>query len=78
MYLEKVLTLYYDTEYADQARMGIIVSYILEEDLDAAWNYLEENGARFAAPGHQEEAGRYIEMAREGKFDLSFYIRLYQ
>lgn len=78
VYFDTVLSKYYDTAYADEARVGIVVSYILEEDLEGARTYLEENGARFTDQALKEEAHRYIDMARKGKFDLSFYIRLYQ
>ena len=78
LYFDKVLSQYYDTPYADEARVGIVVSYLLQEDIEGARAYLEENSDRFADNELQHEAQRYIDMAQQGKFDLSFYIRLYK
>ncbi|MFB0516012.1 MAG: outer membrane protein assembly factor BamD [Candidatus Neomarinimicrobiota bacterium] len=78
IYFDMVLSQYYDTPYADEARVGIVVSYILEEDLEAARVYLNENDAKFTDPELRAEAERYVDMAQQGKFDLDFYIRLYQ
>ncbi len=78
LYFEKVLSQYYDTAYADKARVGIVVSYLLQDDVEAARAYLEENEARFTDKELLSEVQRYIEMAQRGKFDLSFYIRLYE
>ncbi|UCD39081.1 MAG: outer membrane protein assembly factor BamD [Fidelibacterota bacterium] len=78
LYFDVVLSQYYDTAYADEARVGIVISYILEEDLEAAHSYLGQNGAKFANEESRSEAASYIEMAEQGKFDLSFYIRLYK
>jgi len=78
LYFEKVLSSYYDTPFADEARVGMVVAYIIAEDVEAARAYLEENGTKFADVKLKEEAKHYIDMARQGKFDLSFYIRLYK
>ncbi|UCH61860.1 MAG: outer membrane protein assembly factor BamD [Fidelibacterota bacterium] len=78
LYFEKVLSQFYDTAYADEARVGIVVSYILQDDIKAARDYLEENGARFTDEELYSEAQRYIEMAQQDKFDLDFYLRLYK
>ena len=77
-YFDMVLTQYYDTPYADEARVGTVVSYILAEDLAAAEVYLEENVAKFQEVSLLREAEHFIAVARAGKFDLAFYLRLYQ
>jgi hypothetical protein len=78
LYLENILLQYYDTSYADKARVGIVVSYILEEDLENARRYLEENTDKFSDERLVTEAADYIEMAENGKFKFSFYIKLYR
>ncbi|MFC1535662.1 outer membrane protein assembly factor BamD [Candidatus Neomarinimicrobiota bacterium] len=78
LYLENILSQYYDTSYADKARVGIVVSYILEEDLENARRYLEENTNKFNDERLVTEATDYIEMAANGKFKFSFYIKLYR
>ncbi|UCD38694.1 MAG: outer membrane protein assembly factor BamD [Fidelibacterota bacterium] len=78
LYFDTILSQYYDTAYVDEARVGIVVSYLLEKDIEAAQAFLEENSSSFADKELQLEAQRYIEMAQRGKFDLPFYVRLYE
>jgi outer membrane protein assembly factor BamD len=78
LYFQMVLSQYYDTHFADEARIGMVISHIIGEELDAARSYLEENGARFVSEKSRGIAQSYVEMAENGKFDLNFYIRLYQ
>ncbi|MEE9161458.1 MAG: outer membrane protein assembly factor BamD [Candidatus Neomarinimicrobiota bacterium] len=78
VYFEMVLAQYYDTPFADEARVGTVVSYILAEDMAAAEAYLEENVDKFQEAKLLSEARHFITIAREGKFDLAFYLRLYQ
>ncbi|UCH09182.1 MAG: outer membrane protein assembly factor BamD [Fidelibacterota bacterium] len=78
LYFEMVLSQYYDTQYADEARIGIVISHIIGEDLDAAREFLDENSSRFARDKSKNTARSYLEMAENGKFDLNYYIRLYQ
>ncbi len=78
IYFNIVLSQYYDTFYADQARVGVVLSYLLEEDIELAQNYLIENSDRFSEEELLLEAQRYIDMAEAGKYNLSFYIRLYR
>jgi outer membrane protein assembly factor BamD len=78
LYFRMVLSQYYDTHFADEARIGMVISHIIGEELDAARSYLEENGTRFVSEKSRGIAQSYVEMAENGKFDLNFYIRLYQ
>lgn len=78
LYLEMILSQYYDTPYADNARVAMIVSYIIDEDLDAAQAYLEQEGDSISDETLRGEAERYVNLAREEKFDLLFYRRLYR
>ncbi len=78
IYLEMILSQYYDTPYADKARIAMVISYIIEEDLAAAQAYLEQEGANMTDEALRSEAERFINLAREDKFDLLFYRRLYR
>ena len=78
LYFEIVLSQYYDTQYADEAHIGMVISYIVGENLENARTYLEENSSRFVGAKSRATAQSYIDMAEAGKFDLNYYIRLYQ
>ena len=78
LYFDKVLARYYDTPYADQARVGIIISHILAEDLDGAVAYHTAEKDKFRDHAVWEQAGSYIRRAREEKFDLALFMRLYE
>jgi len=78
LYFEMVLTQFYDTPYTDEARVGIIISYILDEDLDAAEAYHTSELDKVTDKILWEEARDYIERAKENKFDLAFLKRLYR
>lgn len=78
LYFDKVLAQYYDTPYADQARVGIIISHILDEDLEGAAAYHAAEKDRFRDHSVWEQAADYIQRAREEKFDLALFKRLYE
>ena len=78
LYFEMILTQFYDTPFTDQARVGIIISYILDEDLDAAEAYHSTEQDKVTDKVLWEEARGYIERARADKFDLAFLRRLYR
>lgn len=78
LYFGKVLAQYYDTPYADQARVGIVISYILEDDLEGAAAYHSAEKDRFGDHSLWEQAESYIQRAREDKFDLALFKRLYE
>ncbi len=78
LYLEVILSQYYDTPYADEARVAMVASYILEEDLAAAQAYLGEAGNNISDEALRREAEQFIELARNNKFDLRFYRWLYR
>lgn len=78
IYLEMILSQYYDTPYADNARVAMVISYIIEEDLAAAQAYLDQEGANISDDALRGEAERFVNLAREGKVDLLFYRRLYR
>ncbi len=78
LYFELVLEQFYDTPFADQARVGFVFSYLLEDDLAAAEDYLSLEKERFRDEQLWEEARGYIERARNDKFDFAFYKRLFK
>ncbi len=78
LYFEQVLDRYYDTPYASQALTGIVISYIVEEDLDGAEAYLAEISDQYADAALREQDAQFIAAAREGKFDLALFFKIYQ
>lgn len=47
-YLEDLLDIYFDTEYADQARLMIVETFVIAKKLPEAKAFLEENSTRFS------------------------------
>ncbi len=78
LYFEMVLAQFYDTPFAEQARVGIIISYILDEDYDAAEAYHSTEKDKVTDDVLWEEALGYIERAKANKFDLAFLKKLYR
>ncbi len=78
LYFAMVLEQFYDTPFADQARVGYVVSYLLEDDPVAAEEYLSLEKERFDDDQQWEEARGYIERARMDKFDFALFKRLYK
>ena len=78
LYLEMILSRYYDTPFADKARVAMVISYIIAEDLTAAQAYLEQEGSNISDDTLRGEAERFVDLARAGKVDLLFYRRLYR
>lgn len=78
LYFEQVLGGYYDTPYADDARLGIVIAYIVEEDFKGAMEYLEATANKFESSARREEAEHFIAVARQGKFDLGYFMHLYR
>ena len=73
-----ILSRYYDTPFADKARVAMVISYIIAEDLTAAQAYLEQEGSNISDDTLRGEAERFVDLARAGKVDLLFYRRLYR
>lgn len=78
LYFEQVLESYYDTQYADPALTGIVISYILEEDLEGAETYLAETSDQYTDADFREQGAQFIAAARDGKFDFALFFRIYQ
>ena len=78
LYFEQVLDSYYDTPYADLSLTGIVISYIVDEDLDGAETYLVEISDQFSDDSLREQGELFIAAARNGKFDLALFFKIYQ
>ncbi|MFC1480782.1 outer membrane protein assembly factor BamD [Candidatus Neomarinimicrobiota bacterium] len=78
IYLETVIAQYYDTELADEARVGMVISYIIEENPVGAEEYLSEESENFTDALLKEEAEHILAQAQLGKFDLRYLKRLYK
>ncbi len=66
IYFNSVLEEYYDTEFADRARTGIIFAHYLNDDLELAKSYLEENGSHFTSKDQLLNANRILNGNRTG------------
>jgi len=78
IYFQSVLDLYYDTRFSDDARIGIVFTYILSEDRNKAIKYLDEYQYDFASPSKFEEAKTILSNTENGKLTMSEYLRLYK
>ncbi|NOZ09334.1 MAG: outer membrane protein assembly factor BamD [FCB group bacterium] len=78
IYFNSVLDQYYDTDYADEARIGIAFAHILNDDIDGAANYLIENKNNFHSVDKYEEGLRLSKDTMDGRLSLREYIRLYR
>ena len=63
-YLEDLLELYFDTNYADKARLLIVDTFIIARKFEEAETFLEENGGGFTDVAVLEEAKILIEKNR--------------
>ncbi len=78
LYFEQVLTDHYDSPYTDDARIGILVGFIIAEDIDGGAEYLKNEIDNFSNMEKFETAMGYLESARTSKFDLAYYTWLYR
>ena len=63
-YLEDLLELYFDTAYADRARLLIVDTFIVALKFEEAETFLEKNGGGFTDVAILEEAKMLIENNR--------------
>lgn len=78
IYLKAVISQFYDTELADQARVGMVMSFLIEEDPTAAQEYLDQESENFADEKLKQEAENILDKALLGKFDFRYFKRLYK
>ena len=77
IYLNNVLTQYYDTEIVDEVRLTIVFLYLLQNEVELATSYLENQEAKFVSIDKFESAQNLISKMKNG-LGLSEYIRLYK
>ena len=77
IYLNNVLTQYYDTEIIDEVRLTIVFLYLLQNQVESATSYLEDQEANFISNVKFEEAQNLINNMKNG-LGFSEYIRLYK
>lgn len=63
-YFRNVLELYFDTEYADKARLSIVDTLILAGEFEDAESFLRENAEMFTDRQLLEDAKKLIEKSR--------------
>ena len=78
IYFQNVVDNYYDTDFADEARISIIFSYLLDGDLETAQNSFTAQKNKFTREEKISIAKSLIEELENGKMSLAHYIRLYK
>ena len=77
IYLNNVLTQYYDTEIVDEVRLTIVFLYLLQNEVELATSYLENQEAKFVSAEKLKETQNLVSNMKNG-LGLSEYIRLYK
>ena len=77
IYFRLVLSTYYDTDYADEARIGIIFTHILKNNWGKAMNYFKAEEERFYNIDNYIKAKSLLENTETG-LKLAHYYQLYK
>ena len=77
IYFRSVLNHYYDTDFADDARISIIFTHILNKNRQGAISYLNAEEDRFLKPEKYSEAESLIAETIKG-LKLAHYYQLYR
>ena len=77
IYFQSVLNHYYDTSFADDARIGIIFTHILNDNHKGAQSYLNSQSGRFLSEDKFNEA-KILLQATETGLKLAQYYQLYK
>jgi outer membrane protein assembly factor BamD len=78
IYFKEVLSVFYDTEVADDARISIIFSLILQDEYEEAILYFNKNKDSFKSNDKLMIADKMLSNTKNGKLSSSEYIRLYK
>lgn len=78
IYFQNVVDNYYDTDYADEARVNIIFSYLLQGDKTSAEKIFGTYILKFKTEDNRSAAESLITEMENGKMSLAHYIRLYK
>ena len=76
-YFQSVLNQYYDTAFADDARIGIIFTHILDENRKGANSYFNSQEGRFLSENRYKEAETLLQDTETG-LKLAQYYQLYR
>ena len=77
IYFRSVLNNYYDTDIADNARIGIMFTHILNDNHQGAINYFQAEKKRFLNPDKYNQAETLIKETEEG-LKFAHYYELYK
>ena len=77
IYLNDVLSNYYDLEFADDIRILIVFTYILQDKRTMAEDYILREKNNFISKAKLDEAEKLINDTKNG-FQFSHYVRLYK
>ena len=77
LYFQSILNHYYDTSIADEARISIIFTHILNNNRTGAKNYFNSQSDKFLTDIKFEEAEAMLEDTKSG-LKLGHYIKLYK
>ena len=77
IYFQSVLNHYYDTSFADDARIGIIFTHILNDNRKGALGYLNSQNGRFLSEDKFSEAESLLQDTKTGLKLTQFY-KLYR
>jgi outer membrane protein assembly factor BamD len=77
IYFRSVLNNYYDTDFADDARIGIIFTHILNENWQGARSYLHAEKTKFLKQEKYSKAESLLDDTKTG-LNLSHYYQLYR
>ncbi len=77
IYFRSVLNNYYDTEFSDEARIGIIFTHILSDNRKGAKRYLKAEKSRFLKSEKYDMADNLIKDTESG-LKIHHYYQLYK
>jgi len=77
IYFQSVLNHYYDTSFADDARIGIIFTHILNDNYKGAQSYLNSQTGRFLSEDKLNEAETLLQDTEAG-LKLAQYYKLFR
>jgi|GEM_PF-112323 outer membrane protein assembly factor BamD len=78
IYYNQVLNNYYDTTLSDDARIGIMFTYILKDSQESAESYIRLNKENFHSQQKYDESLVILANTKEGKLTLNEYFLLYR
>ena len=78
IYFNEVISLYYDTEYSDEARIGVLFTHLLQQNPDKAKSQLKNYDGKFLNIDNFNKAENLIKEMENGNLTFSNYYLLYK